>query len=214
MRERSETRVVRRVVRSRIGRMAAVLGFAGLWVRFAAGCAYGLILPPTPAPLVASGTEPKTIVRDGLALEAYVARSPATGGGEPRAFVLRFTGGDASGAAAFTATRWGRRPVEVWTVNYPGYGGSAGPRRLSAMTSAAVAAYDELKAVAGDRPIFLEGFSLGTVPALSLAARRPVAGVVVQNPPPLRQLVLGRHGWWNLWLVAGPVALGIPSDLD
>src|SRR5690606_37893720 len=32
--------------------------------------------------------------------------------------------------------------------------------------------------------------------------------------PPLRQLILGRWGWWNLWLIAGPIALAVPSDLD
>jgi len=45
------------------------------------------------------------------------------------------------------------------------------------------------------------------VAALSVAARRPVAGLVLQNPPPLRQLIMGHYGWWNLWLVAGAVVL-------
>jgi fermentation-respiration switch protein FrsA (DUF1100 family) len=27
-------------------------------------------------------------------------------------------------------------------------------------------------------------------------------------------MILGRFGWWNLWLLAGPVALQIPKDLD
>jgi pimeloyl-ACP methyl ester carboxylesterase len=102
----------------------------------------------------------------------------------------------------------------VWVINYPGYGQSAGRRRLAAMAPAGVAAFDEIKSVAGTRPIFIEGFSLGTVPALALAARRPVAGLILQNPPPLRELMLGRHGWWNLWLLAGPVAWQIPEDLD
>ena len=38
--------------------------------------------------------------------------------------------------------------------------------------------------------------------------------MVLHNPPPLRQLVLRQYGWWNLWLLAGPVALRIPSTLD
>ena len=29
-----------------------------------------------------------------------------------------------------------------------------------------------------------------------------------------KQLVLGRYGWWNLWLMALPVSWGIPSELD
>jgi pimeloyl-ACP methyl ester carboxylesterase len=178
------------------------------------GCADSLILPPNPAPYIANGTTHRTLQRDGLKLDAFIARSPGAASREPAAFVLRFTGGDASGSAAFTASRWGGRPVEVWVINYPGYGQSAGPRRLAAMAPASIAAFDELKSIAGNRPIFIEGFSLGTVPALALAARRPVAGLILQNPPPLRELILGRHGWWNLWLLAGPVAWQVPTDLD
>jgi pimeloyl-ACP methyl ester carboxylesterase len=178
------------------------------------GCADALILPPTPPPHHAPGTTRQEFTREGIKLAAYTANSRGASDRAPEAFVLRFTGGDASGSAAFTASRWAPRSVEVWVVNYPGYGGSDGPRSLSAITPAALAAFDHLRFVAGDRPVFLEGFSLGTVPALAVAARRPVAGIVIQNPPPLRQLILGRHGWWNLWLLAGPVALQIPPELD
>jgi uncharacterized protein len=58
------------------------------------------------------------------------------------------------------------------------------------------------------------GQSLGTTAALYVAANRPVAGVVLSNPPPLRQLIWKNYGWWNLWLLATPVALSIPSELD
>src|SRR5436189_5832236 len=27
-------------------------------------------------------------------------------------------------------------------------------------------------------------------------------------------MILRRFGWWNLWLLAGPIALQIPRDLD
>jgi pimeloyl-ACP methyl ester carboxylesterase len=181
---------------------------------FLTGCASPLILPPDPKSYRADGATQRLITRDGRTLEAYIARSPGAAHTEPAAFVLRFTGGDASGSAAFTATRWQNRPVEVWAINYPGYGQSSAPRSLSAMTPAALAAFDELQSIANNRPIFVEGFSLGTVPALALAARRPIAGIILQNPPPLRELILGQHGWWNLWLLAAPVAWQIPLDLD
>jgi pimeloyl-ACP methyl ester carboxylesterase len=58
------------------------------------------------------------------------------------------------------------------------------------------------------------GNSIGTTVALHVAASRPVAGTVLQNPPPLRRMILERHGWWNLWLIALPVALSVPGDLD
>ena len=38
--------------------------------------------------------------------------------------------------------------------------------------------------------------------------------MILQNPPPLRQIILRQYGWWNLWLLAGPVAWHIPSALD
>jgi len=60
----------------------------------------------------------------------------------------------------------------------------------------------------------LYGASLGTCAALHVAAHRPVAGLILHNPPPLRQMILRQFGWWNLWLLAGPIALQIPRDLD
>ena len=60
----------------------------------------------------------------------------------------------------------------------------------------------------------MTGHSMGTVPALMVVARRKVAGVVLHNPPPLRELIFGRFGWWNLWLGAALVARGIPREFD
>jgi len=180
----------------------------------AAGCADRLIMPPVP-PVREGDGSPRVLIQrgDGRVLESFRARSPGAKDAEPRAFVLRFTG-DANTAAKWTADRWRDRPVEAWVVNYPGYGGSSGPRTLRALADAALVAHDEMRRIAGNRPIIVEGFSLGTVPALHVAANRPVAGVIVQNPPPLRQIVLRHHGWWNLWLLAGPVAWSLPREVD
>jgi hypothetical protein len=30
----------------------------------------------------------------------------------------------------------------------------------------------------------------------------------------MREMILRQFGWWNLWLLAGPIALQIPRDLD
>ncbi|PYJ56156.1 MAG: hypothetical protein DME82_05355 [Verrucomicrobia bacterium] len=38
--------------------------------------------------------------------------------------------------------------------------------------------------------------------------------MILHNPPPLREMALRQFGWWNLWLLAGPVALQMPRDLD
>ena len=125
-------------------------------------------------------------------------------------YVLRFYGNShVIGPNVGEAPGWPELDVEFWGVNYPGFGGSTGPAHLSAMGPAALTAYDALRAEAGaDRPILVFGTSFGTVVALCVAARHPeVAGVVLQNPPPLRQIILRAWGWWNLWLVRRAAAL-------
>jgi pimeloyl-ACP methyl ester carboxylesterase len=149
-------------------------------------------------------------------LEVFVARSPGAATAEPQAFMLEFTGNGsrADDMTGWVASRWGERPIEVWVMNYPGYGRSTGPARLKSLAPAGLAVYDALAKVAAGRPIFVAGNSMGTTVALHVATQRPVAGMILQSPPPLRQIVLRDHGWWNLWLLAGPVALGVPSSLD
>jgi pimeloyl-ACP methyl ester carboxylesterase len=71
-----------------------------------------------------------------------------------------------------------------------------------------------LQTKAGSKPIIVFGTSLGATAALHVAANRNVHGIVLHNPPPLRQIILRHFGWWNLWLLAGPVALELPRDLD
>jgi pimeloyl-ACP methyl ester carboxylesterase len=112
------------------------------------------------------------------------------------------------------AEMWNNRAVEVWGMNYPGFGGSTGPARLARLGPAALAAFDALKETAGDRPVIVFGASLGTTTALHIAAQRKVAGLILHNPPALRQIILRQFGWWNLWLFAGPMARKIPADLD
>jgi pimeloyl-ACP methyl ester carboxylesterase len=132
------------------------------------------------------------------------------------AYILRFYGNAdrADRWVALEADAFGERAIEVWGVNYPGFGGSSGPARLKRMGEAGVAAFDALKTKAGDKPIYVFGASIGSTVALHVAANRDVRGLVLHNPPPLRQIILRNYGWWNLWLLAGPVAQRIPRDLD
>jgi pimeloyl-ACP methyl ester carboxylesterase len=176
-----------------------------------------LVLFPTTDRLNAWGATRKPIPFEGGELEIWTAASQlAQQRGQPGVYVLRFYGNAdrADRWVASEAEMWNNRAVEVWGMNYPGFGGSTGPARLKRLGPAALAAFDALKRVAGDRPIFVFGASLGTTTALHVAAHRQVAGLILHNPPALRQIILRQFGWWNLWLLAGPVAQKIPADLD
>jgi pimeloyl-ACP methyl ester carboxylesterase len=136
--------------------------------------------------------------------------------GEAELFVLQFPGN--TGRAERMARRfqrcWTGWRAEVWSVNYPGFGGSSGSACLSAIGPAALAAHDALASTAEDRPVLLLGDSFGSVAALHVAAGRPqVSGLVLRNPPPLAALLSARAGWQTLWLPA-LLARMVPGDLD
>src|SRR5688572_17759990 len=109
------------------------------------GCADRLLLFPSKNPIDAGRAQRFTVDSDGRLLEIWSARSPAVAvDAEPEAFVLEF-GGNATRAEQITqyvADRWARFPVEVWVMNYPGYGGSEGSAKLSLIAPSASAAYD------------------------------------------------------------------------
>jgi uncharacterized protein len=178
-----------------------------------------LILFPTRAPIDARGAVRKLLPFENGELEIWTAQSQrAQEKGRADVFILRFYGNAdrADRWVAAEAEMWSDRAVEIWGMNYPGFGGSTGPARLSRMGPAALTALDELKGKADDRPIVAFGTSIGATAALHAAASRPagIAGVILHNPVPLRELILRRFGWWNLWLLAGPIAVQIPRDLD
>ena len=176
-----------------------------------------LVLFPTRAPIDAGSASRKTIPFQNGELEVWTAKSHrAQQQGRADIFILRFYGNAdrADRWAAEETDMWSDRAVEIWGMNYPGFGGSTGPARLSRIGPAALATFDELKRHADDRPIVAFGTSIGATAALHVTAQRAVAGLILHNPVPLRQIILRRFGWWNLWLLAGSVALQIPRDLD
>ncbi len=180
-----------------------------------------LLLIPSTTPVAVRIARQQFIDHPRGKIETYVTRSKlaanaTTAPAKPAAYVLEFTGNATRAEEITESTARDYRPhdVEVWTINYPGYGQSDGPARLASIADAALAAFDQMQKVAGEVPIFIHGESLGTTAALHVAANRSPAGLVLINPPPLRDLILRRHGWWNLWLVAVPVAIDIPARLD
>ena len=176
-----------------------------------------LILFPTKAPIDAGEAARKMVPFQNGELEVWTAKSyRAKQQASADIYVLRFYGNAdrADRWVAAEAEEWNGRAVEIWGMNYPGFGRSTGPARLSRIGPAAITAFDELKRHAAGRPIVVYGASLGSAAALHVARQRPVAGLILHNPLPLRQMILRRFGWWNLWLFAGPIALQIPRDLD
>ena len=176
-----------------------------------------LVLFPTTDRLDAGAAVRRAIPFEGGELEVWTAVSKlAQQRGQPGIYLLRFYGNAdrADRWVAAEAEMWNNRAVEVWGMNYPGFGGSTGPARLARLGPAALTAFDAVKHAAGDRPVVVFGASLGTTTALHVAAHRQVAGLILHNPPALRQIILRQFGWWNLWLLAGPLAQKLPADLD
>ncbi len=148
-------------------------------------------------------------------VEAWTQRIGTNKRSEADVFVLKFAGTDerAERTNYQPLSSWPDLKGEVWSVNPPGYGGSSGRASLRSFAAAGRAAYEDIVRVADGRPLVLMGTSLGTITALYLAARFPISGMVLRNPPPLRQLIVGEHGWWNLWVGAMLVSTQVPDYL-
>jgi hypothetical protein len=176
-----------------------------------------LILFPTTGSVDAHGATRKILPFQKGELEVWTARSRlARQNDGPEVYVLRFYGNAdrADRWVAAEAEAWNERAVEVWGMNYPGFGRSTGPARLNRIAPAALTAFDALHSNAHHRPVVIFGASIGSAPALHIAAHRTVAGLILHNPPAMREMILRQFGWWNLWLLAGPLAAQIPRELD
>jgi len=156
------------------------------------------------------------VILPGMVSEPRPAVGPLP---EPVIFVLKFNG--AGGRAERTSIHpldfWSQLPGEIWSPNPPGYGASEGGPGLQWLAPTGRAALAQLLAVAGSRPIVITGNSLGTAVALSVAAAFSevpnLAGLILRNPPPLKQLIAGKFGWRTLGL-SRLVARQVPEELD
>src|SRR6188768_4292749 len=120
------------------------------------GCANKFILFPSHQPIDPRTAQRLLIAADhNRTIEVWTDRSPGCAKSEPAAYVLEFTGNAtrAEQVASYAAARWEHRPVEIWMMNYPGYGGSTGPADLAAIAPAALKTYDELAKKSAGRPI-------------------------------------------------------------
>jgi pimeloyl-ACP methyl ester carboxylesterase len=135
---------------------------------------------------------------------------------EPEAYVLGFIGnGSRAEMECENFVRdFSQHTVLLYVMNYPGFGDSEGSAKVAAIPPAALAAYDYVAERAHGKPIFLMGHSLGTTVALYVATQRPVAGLILHNPPLMHELIMGRFGWWNGWIAASMVARAVPRELE
>jgi hypothetical protein len=93
-----------------------------------------LVLFPTTYRIDAGSAVRKAIPFRGGDLEVWTDRSAAAHqSGQSEVYVLRFYGNAdrADRWVAADAGMWNERSVEVWGMNYPGFGGSTGPARLA-----------------------------------------------------------------------------------
>jgi pimeloyl-ACP methyl ester carboxylesterase len=187
---RGSVRGLTRARASRSGRFVALVNvLIGALVVALAICALAwwlqehLIFFPQPlastAHLPARAVPLEVVAADGVKLRGFMlpaARTPAP--------AIIYFGGNAEEASWILAER--RFPPD-WTiaaVNYRGYGASEGVPGERALTSDALAIFDAL-AQRGDvdaSAIVAFGRSLGTAVAVSVAAERPVRGVILASP--------------------------------
>ncbi len=134
----------------------------------------------------------------------------------PDMYVLRFpgTGGRAEKLSGLLDVVWPELSVEIWAVNPPGYGGSSGRASLRHIPGMARLALEEIRHQAAGRPVLVAGNSLGCVSALYLSANAKVDGLLLRNPPALKEVVNAHPAWWHLKLGAKLVARQIPHALN
>src|SRR5205809_1031571 len=104
---------------------------------------------------------------------------------QPAAGLLWFYGNGETIAAIWPIVREFQPPgTAVLVLDYPGYGGSGGRATEGSLYAAADAAYAALATRPGVDPqrIYVYGPSLGSAVATHTAARRPVAGLIVEAP--------------------------------
>ena len=176
-----------------------------------------IILEPSRHDIAVPHKQRKLLSNAGDHLELWVHRAGAVRkGSDPDLYVLKFPGtaSRAEDSTGLVESCWPELCVEIWAVNPPGYGGSSGRPSLRHIPSMASRALNELKARASERPLLVAGGSLGCVSALYLAANDRVDGLLLQNPPALRETIHAQSGWWHFAWARSAIARQIPGVLD
>lgn len=175
-----------------------------------------VILEPTLHEIQVPERKPLRFTHGDGELEVWVHRVGRDTPQVPHLYLLEFPGtaSRAEHRTDFVEDCWSQLCVEIWSVNPPGYGRSSGTASLKKLPAAAERVLHEIRQIAGEIPLVVAGGSLGSVSALYLAARYRVEGVLVQNPPALREVILARSGWWHFKWAKRMIAAQIPPELD
>ena len=175
-----------------------------------------IILQPTSQEIPVPERKPLRFAHGNGVLEVWVHRVGPHRPQAPDLYLLEFPGtaSRAEHRTEFVEDCWTHLCVEIWAVNPPGYGNSSGTASLRKMPAMAECALHEIRQTAGKIPVIVAGGSLGSVSALYLAARHPVEGVLLQNPPALRELILAQTGWWHFKWATRRIAAQVPAELD
>ena len=175
-----------------------------------------IILCPSTQPIDAQGKRREWIPTEFGRIEAWVGRYPDDGGADFDLTILKFpgTGGRAERAGVHPAEVWGLR-TEVWTINPHGYGGSIGPASMNKFPAMIGAVAKHLLRDGGGRPMVVIGNSLGCISALRFAEQFEPNGLVLRNPPPVRNMIRTRprYSAWNFGM-SKIIADEVPVELD
>ena len=175
-----------------------------------------LILCPTTQPIDSDGKRREWIETEFGRIEAWVGSYPDHVDSDFELTIVKFpgNGGRAERAGVHPAEIW-RKRSEVWTINPHGYGGSEGVASLKKFPAMVAAAAQHIGAKTGDRPMIASGNSLGCISALYLARHYRVNGLLLRNPPPLRNMIRTRprYAAWNFGM-SRIIADEVPEGLD
>lgn len=128
-----------------------------------------------------------------------------------RAVALCFVGnGEDLFSAAWQAAEFARYGVLAIGAEYPGYGASAGTPSVDSLLATADAAAAMARARAADLqvPLFVVGTSLGSFPAVHVAAQGGVDRLLLRAPPSSLAAVAASHYPWL------PIALLLRHRFD
>ena len=173
-----------------------------------------LFIQPTTGAIDTEHRIRKLISFDGEQLEAWTQKIGDKA--DPDLLVLKFigAGGRAEKSGPHPIETWGDITAEVWAINPLGYGGSTGKASVQSFAAMAIAAHDAMVAEFPGKKMLVIGNSIGSAPALYLATHRPIDGLFTRNPPPIRELVIGRYSWWNFGIGSRIIASRFPEQLD